>query len=105
MNNCTLSKTELLKRIAMCEFVCIDLNLYLDTHPDDCTALGDYNCYVHQLHELKKLYVENFGPLENFGNSSAHGSWRNWDFSGYNFEGKRISAKQNCCKAFCHKEV
>ena len=110
MKNCVLSKSELLKRIAMCEFVCIDLNLYLDTHPDDCVALGDYNCYVHQLHELKKMYVESFGPLENFGNSPAHGSWRDWDFSGHMFQGKcgRISESKNecgCRKALCHKEV
>jgi len=84
----------------MCEFVCIDLNLYLDTHPDDKVALGDYNCYVHQLHELKAMYVENFGPLENFGNSHARCSWRDWDFSGYMFQGgcRRIGEKTCGCK-------
>ena len=67
----------LLKKIAQCEFICIDINLYLNTHPCDGRALDDYNCYAQQLRALKALYEENYGPLQNFGNSVSHGCW-NW---------------------------
>lgn len=72
----------LLKQIAECEFTCCDINLYLDTHPDDSRAIADYNCYCEQLRALKDLYCSKFGPLENFGNSPyevgnewVHSSW------------------------------
>lgn len=68
MTNC-ISKTALLEQIYQCEFTLIDINLYLDTHPECEKAISDYNCYAEQLHDLKKLYVEKFGPIENFGGS------------------------------------
>ena len=96
MNNCVISKPRLMERIAMCEFTCIDLNLYLDTHPNDAAALSDYNFYAEQLAQLKDLYVENYGPLENFGNSLSYGSWNDWDFSGYMFQGRDARISGSC---------
>lgn len=69
-------KQHLMQQIAECEFICVDINLFLDTHPDDQRALSDYNCYAEQLAALKDLYVKNYGPLENFGNSVSHGEWK-----------------------------
>lgn len=65
----TPNRCELLEQIAQCEFVLVDINLFLDTHPDNERALSDYNGYAEQLAAMKKLYVENYGPLENFGGS------------------------------------
>lgn len=62
---------ELLQEIYECEFTLVDINLYLDTHPEDERALADYNCYAHQLRTLKKTFVREFGPFENFGNSTS----------------------------------
>ncbi len=67
--NCCIDRKSLLEQIYQCEFVLVDINLYLDTHPDCQRAISDYNCYAEQLAMLKKLYTENFGPLENFGNA------------------------------------
>ena len=69
-------KQHLMQQIAECEFICVDINLFLDTHPDDQRALADYNCYAEQLAALKDLYVKNYGPLANFGNSVSHGEWK-----------------------------
>ena len=66
----------LLMQITECEFICIDINLYLDTHPCDERALSDYNCYSEQLRILKDLYTNTYGPIENFGNSVSLGSWK-----------------------------
>ena len=71
-----VSKKELEKQIAQCEFTLIDINLFLDTHPNCSRALSDYKCYAGQLEALKKLYTENYGPIENFGNSEPmEDSW------------------------------
>lgn len=63
-------------QIAQCEFICIDINLYLDTHPFDERALSDYNCYAQQLRALKDMYIQNYGPIQNFGNSVSEGEWK-----------------------------
>ncbi len=64
MKDNNLAKYQLLEQIAQCEFVCIDLNLYLDTHPEDKCALEDYNCYAAQLLALKREFVKHYGPLD-----------------------------------------
>ena len=56
--------------------VCVDINLYLDTHPNDARALSDYNCYAQQLRALKDMYEKDFGPISNFGNSVSRDSWK-----------------------------
>ncbi|MGI6161563.1 MAG: spore coat protein CotJB [Christensenellales bacterium] len=67
-----MTRSELIKQIYELEFVCIDLNLYLDTHPDCEPALVDYNCYVRQLKALKEQYQRQFGPLMNFGGGAGN---------------------------------
>ncbi|MBQ3938951.1 MAG: spore coat protein CotJB, partial [Clostridia bacterium] len=37
-----MTREELLNRISEIQFVCVELNLYLDTHPDDANAAADY---------------------------------------------------------------
>ena len=82
---CVLKECELKERIIQCEFILVDINLYLDTHSTDEEALADYNCYAEQLRALKDMYVENYGPLMNFGNSLSEGEWGwtndNWPWS------------------------
>jgi spore coat protein JB len=57
----------MLKRIQEMEFVAVELNLYLDTHPCDEEAVNDYNCAVEVLKKMRKDYEAAFGPLFNFG--------------------------------------
>ena len=48
----------LLKKIGEARFTCVELNLYLDTHPDDTAARADFNTYsasMQQLRGYKKL--------------------------------------------------
>lgn len=66
----------LLDRIMEARFVCVDLQLYLDTHPEDEAAKADYLCYAQKLQKLIHRYEEQFGPLMNFGQSPTdQGSW------------------------------
>jgi len=57
----------MLKKVQEMQFVAIELNLFLDTHPCDTEALNDYNCAVEMLEKYKMAYQEEFGPLFNFG--------------------------------------
>lgn len=81
---CRTDKATLIKQIAQCEFILLDINLFLDTHPDHQRAISDYNCYAEQLAVLKDMYVRNYGPLENFGNSvnidEKHWLWASQPF-------------------------
>lgn len=71
MNQC-----ELQNRISEVQFVCVELNLYLDTHPDDQAARNDYYTYSRLLDELITQYETEYGPLLGFGHSPTDvGCW------------------------------
>ena len=71
-----MNKDALLNNISQIRFMCIELNLYLDTHPNDTRALMQYNYYSQQLKMLVQMYEQMYGPLKNFGGSQSHGRWR-----------------------------
>lgn len=68
----------MLKRLQEMEFVAIELNLYLDTHPGDVDALNDYNCAVEMVRRLMAEYEESYGPLMPFGMQSSKGHHWQW---------------------------
>lgn len=71
-----LNQGALLMKISECQFVCLELNLYLDSHPDDEAARSDFLCYSEKLALLIESYEAMFGPLMNFGLSpTATGCW------------------------------
>ena len=71
-----MDQRELQTRISEVQFVCVELNLYLDTHPDDMAARSDFNTYSDKLQSLLDAYTSAYGPLMNFGQSSLDGgSW------------------------------
>lgn len=68
-------QTALLQEIQAVEFTCLDLNLYLDTHPGDERALADYNANAQQLAGLKADYTQRYGPLQHFGQETVGYPW------------------------------
>ena len=59
-----LSDSEkLLFKIMECGFIVQDLNLYLDTHPDDMKANQMYTEHLKQLKQLKKEFADKHFPL------------------------------------------
>ena len=70
------NKQCLLTMIQEARFACVELNLYLDTHPDDEAAKADFNCYANKLCMLTQKYERQYGPLMNFGESAMqNGAW------------------------------
>ena len=63
-------------KIQEARFACVELRLYLDTHPDDMAAMADYNCYSEALNRLCAKYDRDYSPMLDFGQSvSDVGSW------------------------------
>ena len=63
------SEQALLAIIGEVRFALVELQLYLDTHPEDLEAQNDFNSYANALEQLCAEYTETYGPLENYGNS------------------------------------
>ncbi|WP_105619954.1 spore coat protein CotJB [Vallitalea okinawensis] len=71
-------REHLMRQIQELGFACLDLNLYLDTHPDCKEALIYYNRLCCQLDKATKMYEMHFGPLTNFGHSTSTYPWQ-WE--------------------------
>lgn len=56
-------------------FAAVDLNIYLDNHPDCKNALADFNAIARELSKVKKMYEAENGALTNFGCSESNNSW------------------------------
>lgn len=56
-------RSKLLKEISMVDFAIVDLNEYLDTHPDDADAVAYVKQYITILRRLKEEYASLYGPL------------------------------------------
>ena len=69
-------RLDMLRKLQEVQFACIDLNLYLDTHPADQRALMDFNAYACQLAMLIKQYECMYGPLLNYGFSQSQYPWQ-----------------------------
>lgn len=67
---------ELMQKLRELEFAAIELNLFLDTHPENQEALRDFNRIACELAEVRQTYEGKFGPTMNFGVSSSKGQWR-----------------------------
>jgi len=56
-------RERMLKRVQMLNFVLVELNLYLDTHPQDKMALEYFVQYQYLLNEAVNSYESVYGPL------------------------------------------
>jgi spore coat protein JB len=76
----------LLRKLQEIDFVLVELNLYLDTHPSDEDALMQFNELALERDGIRAEYEKKYGPLMNFGHSFNRypkgwneGPWP-WDF-------------------------
>jgi spore coat protein JB len=70
-----MNKDTMLEKLMELDFMAVDLQLYLDTHPNCSNALAKYNETICQSTILRKQYEEIYGPLYSF-RSEAGTSWR-----------------------------
>lgn len=67
----TTTRSEQILKIQELCFACVDLNLYLDTHPEDKNAVSLYNSLGQQFEQASKSYEKRYGPLMNYGHSCS----------------------------------
>lgn len=70
----SIEKEKLRRVIDTVSFAINDINLYLDTHPNDADALAQYEKYKTIRQQAVKEYTANFGPLT-ADNVTSTGKW------------------------------
>lgn len=69
-----VSRKKLMREIMEVDFVLKELNLFLDTHPDNRHALEKFQRYEILSSKLKEEYQKMFGPLT----PSVNGNPETW---------------------------
>lgn len=57
------NQCKLLYEIGMLDFICLEMNLYLDTHPNEAEAIQYFQYYSRLYKQAKREYAVKFGPL------------------------------------------
>ncbi|MBQ9942498.1 MAG: spore coat protein CotJB [Christensenellaceae bacterium] len=58
------NRAVLLRRLQVCDFVLIELQLYLDGHPTDREALAMYTRYKTMRCQAAEEYTRAYGPID-----------------------------------------
>ncbi|GAB6988460.1 spore coat protein CotJB [Paenibacillus pini] len=66
---------ELLEKIQIIDFALVELNLFLDTHPDDLKSIEQFNQLAQQRIPFVREFQEHYGPLLNFGHAFSKFPW------------------------------
>ncbi|WP_152970740.1 spore coat protein CotJB [Bacillus sp. FJAT-28004] len=66
---------KLLHDLQAVDFVLVELNLYLDTHPTDSNAIQQYNQFAKLRQPIVQQYESKYGPLKHFGQSYSSDPW------------------------------
>lgn len=82
-----MNRQEMLRKVQMLEFVLKEVNLFLNTHPNDTAALRFYDKYNSLHMQAVEEYENNYGPLTPYGVNTEDGwSWVNkpwpWELEG-----------------------
>jgi spore coat protein JB len=64
-----MSREELLKRIMAYRFAAYDLQLYLDTHPDDMKAFNLFKRMTEAAEDFTEKFEAKYGPLTDAANA------------------------------------
>lgn len=70
-------QAELLTYIDILTFASIDLNLYLDVHPDDAEMIKLYNTYSDELRKMVYEYENKYGAINTNSKALESYPW-NW---------------------------
>lgn len=88
MLNPSNKKEELLYNLLMHKFVLTELNLYLDTNPNNMKMINLYNQYLSEEKKLCEEYEKNYGPLTTDSRFAGENNWK-WVKSPWPWEGTK----------------
>lgn len=63
-NPCDQRYYELLEQLQTLDFALVELNLYLNTHPDDLRSIEQFNQLTQERTKLANQFQELYGPLQ-----------------------------------------
>lgn len=66
----------ILEELQAVDFVLVELNLFLNTHPRDMNALKQYNRFVQERKKIAAEFESRFGPLQHFGHGYSKYPWQ-----------------------------
>lgn len=66
------------RRLQELGFIAVELNLYLDTHPNDTRAITEYNRVSEELKKVSEEHNRTCGPHLGFGYSPNKGNTWLW---------------------------
>lgn len=72
--NREMTESALSEAIQAVRFALIELQLYLDMHPESAEALRTYTEYTDKLRELTAQYVRHYGPIS-MGDVTGKNGW------------------------------
>ena len=72
-----MTEKDIMEKLTVLDFMAVDLQLYLDTHPDDTAAVEKYNSVIKDADMLRSQYEKMYGPLFSF-RSYNHGDTFKW---------------------------
>jgi len=58
-----MNRDEMLLKLTEMDFYTLDLNLYLNTHPNDRQAQSQFNAVAKEANALRQQYENKYGPL------------------------------------------
>lgn len=91
-----MNRDAILWELMTLDFMAVDLQLYLDTHPNDTAALNEYNSILDRAEEFRTQYQRLCGPLYSFRSPNPE-SWKwykdPWPWQ-YSFN---IDLPEECC--------
>jgi len=71
-----MEKENLLHQIMQMDFACVDMHLYLNTHPNDNAAITQLNHFGSEARRLTAEFEQKFGPLSYV--SATQGTTFSW---------------------------
>ena len=102
MTNFNSEQSRLLHNIDIMDFVIVEMNEYLDTHPTDRDAIEYTRHYVRMKNQAMKEYAAKYGPLSIQDiDASKHDEWK-WALQPWPWDTSRW-ASASCFAASCRR--
>lgn len=98
-----IPENSLLEKLMALDFMAVDLQLYIDTHPQDKNAISMYNKTLQEAQSYREQYEKEFAPLYSF-RSPAIGGWR-WEKEPFPWEYEMNLEFNAKYKGDCKKEM
>ena len=68
-------RERLLRKVAALDFALVDIQMFLDTHPNDMEAQQKLDEYEQKSKMLRQEYEQKYGPIKSINSEPNRWSW------------------------------